>query len=88
MKITSIKISSQYKKSFRKLPFHIGEKAILRIKIFEENSFDPRLKTHSLSGKEKECWAFWVDYHYRIKFIFLNDEEVLFLDVGTHGIYR
>ena len=88
MKITSIKISSQYKKSFRKLPFRIGEKSILRIKIFEENFFDPRLRIHSLSGKEKECWAFWIDYHYRIKFIFLNDEEVLFLDIGTHGIYR
>jgi mRNA-degrading endonuclease YafQ of YafQ-DinJ toxin-antitoxin module len=88
MKITSIKISSQYKKSFRKFPFRIGEKAIFKIKVFKENSFDPRLKTHSLSGKEKECWAFWVDYHYRIKFIFLSDEEVLFLDIGTHEIYR
>jgi mRNA-degrading endonuclease YafQ of YafQ-DinJ toxin-antitoxin module len=59
----------------------------LKIKIFRENPFNPQLKTHSLSGKEKDCWAFWVDYHYRIKFVFLNNAETLFLDVGLHDIY-
>ncbi|MBU4480729.1 hypothetical protein KKH59_00220 [Patescibacteria group bacterium] len=52
MKITSIKVSSHYKKSFRGLSSHIQRKAILRIKIFRENSLDPRLRTHPLSGKE------------------------------------
>ena len=88
MKITSIKVSSCYKKSFKKLLFRIQRKAILKIKISKENPFDPRLKTHSLSGKNKECWAFWIDYYYRVKFIFLSNEKVLFLDIGTHEIYK
>jgi mRNA-degrading endonuclease YafQ of YafQ-DinJ toxin-antitoxin module len=88
MKITRIEVSSRFKKSFRRLPPKIQRKAISRIKLFKGNPFDPRLKTHPLSGKEKECWAFWIDYRYRIKFIFLNGDEVLFLDIGTHDIYK
>jgi len=88
MKITRIEISTRYKKSFRKLPSRIQRKAISRIKIFKENPFSRQLKTHPLSGKEKECWAFWVDYKYRIKFLFLSRGEVLFLDIGTHDIYK
>ncbi len=88
MKITSIELSSRYKKSFRKISSRIQRKAILRIRTFRENPFNPCLKTHPLSGKEKECWAFWTDFHYRIKFIFLTDKEVLFLDIGTHDIYK
>ena len=45
-------------------------------------------RTHKLSGKEKEVWAFWVNFRYRIKFLFLNNGEVLFLDIGTHDIYK
>ena len=52
--------------------------------IFRRNPFDARLNTHKLHGKDKECWAFSVIHAYRIKFIFLSDEEVLFLDIGTH----
>jgi len=60
----------------------------LKTKVFRENPFNSGLRTHSLSGKEKESWAFWVDYTYRIKFIFLSEEEILFLDIGTHDIYK
>jgi mRNA-degrading endonuclease YafQ of YafQ-DinJ toxin-antitoxin module len=88
MKITSIELSSRYKKSFRRLHHRIQRKAILKIKIFRENPFNPQLRTHPLSGKEKECWAFWIDYYYRIKFIFLDSDEILFLDIGTHDIYK
>ena len=37
--------------------------------VFRKNPFDKRLKTHKLSGKEKEPWAFWVDYSYRLGFV-------------------
>jgi len=56
--------------------------------IFRENPFNPILKTHKLSGKDKECWAFWIDYRYRIKYIFLSDNKVLFFNIGTHKIYE
>jgi mRNA-degrading endonuclease YafQ of YafQ-DinJ toxin-antitoxin module len=86
--IKRIKISSRYKKSFRVLDPQIQEKAIEKINIFRENPFDSRLKTHKLHGKDRDCWAFWIDYRYRIRFTFLSDNEVLFLDIGPHNIYR
>jgi mRNA-degrading endonuclease RelE of RelBE toxin-antitoxin system len=78
MEIREIKISPLFGRQYRKLPKEIKERAKRKEKIFRENPFDPRLKTHKLHDKEKECWAFWIDYKYRIKFIFLSDEEVLF----------
>jgi mRNA-degrading endonuclease RelE of RelBE toxin-antitoxin system len=87
MSIQKVKISPLFEKRYNKLPEKIKEKAKKKEKIFRENPFHPILKTHKLSGQEKESWAFWIDY-YRIKFIFLNDEAVLFLDIGTHKIYK
>jgi mRNA-degrading endonuclease YafQ of YafQ-DinJ toxin-antitoxin module len=88
MEIKNIFIHPRFEKSYKELPKTVKNRAKIKEKIFRENPFDPRLKTHKLSGKEKECWAFWVDYKYRIKFIFLSDKEVLFLDIGTHDIYK
>ena len=83
-----INVTSHFEKNYRKLPKHMKEKAQAKESIFRKNPFDPRLKTHKLLGKEKEVWSFWIDYSYRIKFIFLTNEKVLLLDVGTHEIYR
>lgn len=88
MKIGIIKVSPRFEQCYRKLPAHIRTQAKEREKIFRENPFQPSLKTHKLHGQEKDAWAFSVNYDYRIKFIFLGDAEVLFLDIGTHDIYR
>lgn len=87
-RIKRIEYSEKFLKSLDKLPERIIDKAERREKIFRENPFHPILKTHKLSGKERQSWAFWIDFHYRIKFIFLSAEEVLFLDVGKHDIYK
>jgi len=87
-KIQRIEYSRKFLKSLSSLTNRIIDKVEFKEKIFRENCFDLRLKTHKLYGKEKEHWAFWIDYKYRIKFIFLNHEEVLLLDIGTHDIYR
>jgi addiction module RelE/StbE family toxin len=87
MKIKEIKISPCFEKHYKKLPVNIKKIAKQKEKIFRFNPFDARLRTHKLFGKYKDCWAFDINRVYRIKFIFLNDEEVLFLDVGTHKIY-
>lgn len=75
-------------KSAHRLPQRIILQAEQKEKIFRENPFDPRLRTHKLSGREKEVWAFWITDSYRIKFIFLPNQEVLLLDIGTHEIYK
>lgn len=88
MTIREIKISSVFEKQYKKLPEKIKKLAKEKEKIFRANPFDSRLYTHKLHGKEKELLAFWINYHFRIKFVFLDQETVLFLEVGTHGIYK
>ncbi|MFH1968089.1 MAG: type II toxin-antitoxin system mRNA interferase toxin, RelE/StbE family [bacterium] len=87
-RIKEIKYKRQFLKKLSKLPKEVIERAGEKEKIFKENPFHPILKTHKLHGKEKEAWAFWIDYSYRIKFIFLSDNKVLFLDIGTHDVYE
>ena len=83
-----IQVSEHFKRNYRKLPKKIKERAKEKEATFRINPFDLSLKTHKLSGKEQGVWAFWINDSYRIKFVFLPNREVLFLDIGTHEIYQ
>lgn len=83
-----VDLSRHFKRLFRKLDSQIQAKAVERIKLFKENPFNPRLETHKLHGKDTEAWSFSVDYSYRIKFIFIGRNKVLFFEIGRHDIYK
>lgn len=87
-RIKRIEYSNKFLKALKRLPTRIIEKAEEKELVFKQNPFDSRLETHKLRGKDKNCWSFSITDAYRIKFIFLSSGEVLFLDVGTHDIYR
>lgn len=78
----------RFKKSFRRLHSRIQKKAIEKTTIFKINPFNARIDTHKLHGEKKEEWAFSIDYSYRISFIFLEGDKVIFTDIGTHDIYK
>ena len=84
MPISEIRYSARFEQRYKKLGVAIKKRAKEKEPIFREDPFDVRLKTHKLHGKDRDHWAFWINYHYRIKFSFLGDSKVLFLDVGTH----
>jgi len=48
------------------------------------NPFDPRLRTHKLTGKLKNLWAFSCGYDCRVVFRFLDDSNILLIDIGSH----
>lgn len=76
-----------FKRSYRKLiknNQNIKTKFIEKIKLFSENPFDIRLKTHKLSGQLKDYWAFSIDYNCRIVFRFINDNKILLVEIGSH----
>lgn len=84
MKIT---YSPYFKKVFKKIPQEIKKLAVEKEKIFRNNPFDQKLKTHKLHGKIDDCWAFSVNYSYRIIFEFRENEEIWFHNIGNHDIY-
>lgn len=88
MKIQKILYSSHFAKAFKALPERFKEQAIQKEKIFREDCFDARLKTHKLKGQLKEYWSFSINHSYRILFEFREEGEVSFIDVGTHSIYN
>ena len=48
------------------------------------NPFDPKLRTHKLSGKLKDLWSFSVEFDLRVVFQFVDDQQAYFIDMGTH----
>jgi mRNA-degrading endonuclease RelE of RelBE toxin-antitoxin system len=87
MKISNIYYHPQFRKSFLNLPKDIQRKAKEKTKIFKENPFSHSIGAHKLHGKLKNQWSFYVKGQYRIIFIFDNN-DVIFLDIGPHDIYK
>lgn len=86
--ILSVRVSSEFEKSFRKLPSRIQKLAEKKDKWFRQNAFDQRLHTHKLKGELEGYCSYYINRQYRILFRFLSDNEVIYYDIGTHDIYR
>lgn len=65
----------------------VQRKAEGKEKLFRENPFHPLLRTHKLKGRLADLYSFSVDATYRVVFKFYNS-DVIFLDIGSHDIYR
>lgn len=87
-KIVKIYPSTRFTKSYRRLPARIQVLAKKKDNFFRNNAFHLTLKTHKLSGKLKENWAYSIDRRCRVMFRFVNKDEVVYLDIGTHEVYR
>ena len=81
--IKNIERSSRFKRSFKKLSESSQKKLRGKIKLFVQDPFDPRLRTHKLKPREKQYYAFSIEYDLRVVFRFEKD-SVIFLDIGTH----
>ena len=82
-----IAFSSSFKRAFKKKV--AGNKNLEtqfweRVELFKSNPFDPKLKTHRLSGKLKDLWGFSIEYDLRVVFYFAGDQRVVFVDIGSH----
>jgi len=54
------------------------------VELFSKTPFNPRLRTHKLTGKLEGLWAFSVAFDYRVVFKLLDKDEVLLIDIGGH----
>ena len=88
MKPKKIKYSSTFVKSLKKFPQSQLRNLAKQDKIFRDNIFDSRLKTHKLKGELKDFYSFSILYHWRVIFHFEDKDTVVFDNIGTHKIYR
>ena len=83
-----IEYSTNFAKDFKKLSPSKQQQAIKAEKIFKQNPFTPKLKTHKLSGNMKGLWSFSINYSDRIIFEFIGEDKILFYRNGSHDIYK
>ena len=86
-KIVRIHYTSDFRKSYHKLPSRIQDIIDRKDIFFREDPFHPILRTHKLHGPLNGLWSFWITREYRVLFEFAKDGAI-FYDVGTHGIYQ
>jgi len=84
-----IDYSRAFLRKVDKLPLKEQKRLSERIEWFKNNSKDPRLKVHMLSGKMKGYFSFSLDYSKRTIFVWIESNTVLFVDVGSHeDVYK
>jgi mRNA-degrading endonuclease YafQ of YafQ-DinJ toxin-antitoxin module len=86
--VTEIAFASSFKRSYRKRLRDAGqgeEHFWEKLDWFIKNPFDPRLRTHKLSGKLKDSWAFSVGRDLRVLFNFEDGgKKAVLFDIGSH----
>jgi hypothetical protein len=77
--------------SFYRLPPAQKESARKTWKIFKEDPFDPRLRTHKIqrlsANYGRTIYAIEIEDDLRLLF-YLDGETVISLIIGTHDIYK
>lgn len=69
-----ISFDESFKRAYKKRikgNINLEQKFESKLKLFRDNPFDVRLKTHKLSGKLKDLWSFSIEYDQRVIF-YLN----------------
>lgn len=56
-----------------------------RVKIFLTDSRSPVLKDHPLAGDKRDFRAFWITGDVRVIYYLMDQNAVLFIDVGSHN---
>ena len=82
-----IAFSSSFKRAYKKSVAgnaNTSARFWERVELFKNNPFDPKLRTHKLSGKLKDLWSFSIEYDLRVIFAFTEPERVVFVDIGSH----
>lgn len=75
-------------RQYKGLEENLKAEVRLKIEMFKKNVRDPSLKTHKLQGKLQGRFSFSINYRYRIVFCYDSPDEIAFLDVGDHDVYR
>ncbi len=83
-----ISYAPKFVRQYKKLTWEMQELVAKRENIFRKDPFDPRLKTHKLSGALDGFYAFSITYSHRVIFKFIDPVNIHFHQVGDHDIYE
>jgi len=80
--------SPQFAKKLNSFDYDLQEEVIEKIELFKDTKNHKSLKVHKLHGPQKDKHGFSVNYKTRVVFRYLSKQEVVFLVIGDHDIYK
>ena len=83
-----ISYTPSFVKQFASLEYDLQEEVLEKKEILKDPKNHKQLKVHKLKGYLKGRYSFSVNYKTRIIFSYLSKNEVIFLAIGDHGIYK
>ena len=86
--VGKISFSKRFTKRYQKIPAKVQVQFKVKIGIFEQNKFDPRLRNHGLSGEWQGCRSIDITGDWRAVYEELAGgavEWVEFVEIGTHS---
>lgn len=75
-------------REFKVLEHDLAEEVLEKIELFKDRKNHKILKVHKLHGSLKTRFSFSVNYKIRIVFEYDSKNEVAFLAIGDHDVYR
>jgi len=83
-----ISYKPSFVREFKRLPAELQEEALERIDLFKNVDNHKKLKVHKQKGRLRDFHSFSVTYSHRIVFSYESKEEVVFIAIGDHSVYK
>ena len=75
-------------RQFKRLPKELQNEAMEKIALFKYTRNHVGLKVHKLHGPVSGCYSFSVNFKVRIIFEYISKNEIAFLAIGDHEVYK
>lgn len=83
-----INYTTKFIRLYSKFDFDFKKEIKEKVELFKNNKNHKNLNVHKLHGRHKNLYSFSVNYKIRIVFKYLSKQEVVFLVIGGHNIYK
>ena len=84
----TISFKATFVKRMNKIEKELVDEVFEKVELFKNEKNHKVLKVHKLHGKFSGCYGFSVNYKTRIVFEYETKNEVVFLDIGDHDLYK
>lgn len=83
-----VRYKPSFIREFKKLPIEIREEALEKMELFRNIDNHQKLKVRKLNGRLKDFYSFSITYSHRIVFQHEAKDEIVFVAVGNHDVYK
>ncbi len=75
-------------RQYNKLEKDLQAEVLEKIELFKNKENHKSLQVHKLHGYLKHNYSFYVNYKFRIVFIWEGKDKIILLAIGDHDLYK